>query len=65
MEILKLFDIPEKAQIDRRIYVKDIVNNLELNSKDKQTLEKGIETVHLNGVFNESTLNIWSYVDES
>ena len=65
MEILKLFDIPEKAQIDRRIYVKDIVNNLELNSKDKQTLEKGIETVHLKGVFNESTLNIWSYVDDT
>ena len=65
MEILKLFNIPEKAQIDRRIYVKDIVNNLDLNSKDKQALEKGIETVHLKGVLNESTLNVWSYVDET
>lgn len=65
MQIIELFKIPSKAQVDRRIYVKDILNNLELSSRDKQYFEKSVATVRLKGVLNESTQELWSYVDEN
>ena len=64
MSIFELFNIPTKAQADRRIFVKDILSRLELNSRDKQSIEKTISTIHVKGVLNESTSNIWSYVDD-
>ena len=39
MNILELFNIPNKAQADRRIFVKDILARLELSSRDKQSFE--------------------------
>ena len=65
MNILELFNIPNKAQADRRIFVKDILARLELNSRDKQAFEKTVGTIHVKGILNESTSNIWSYVDET
>ena len=65
MSIFELFNIPTKAQADRRIFVKDILSRLELNSRDKQSIEKTISTIHVKGVLNESTSNIWSYVDDT
>ena len=65
MKILDLFKLPIKAQVDRRIYIKDILHNLELNSRDKRTFETSVETVHLKGILNESTQGLWSYVDEN
>lgn len=65
MNILELFNIPNKAQADRRIFVKDILARLELSSRDKQSFEKTIGTVHVKGILNESTSNIWSYVDDT
>lgn len=65
MKILDLFKLPIKAQVDRRIYIKDILHNLELNSRDKRTFETSVETVHLKGILNESTQELWSYVDEN
>lgn len=65
MNILELFNIPNKAQADRRIFVKDILARLELSSRDKQSFEKTVGTIHVKGILNESTSNIWSYVDET
>ena len=65
MNILELFNIPNKAQADRRIFVKDILARLELNSRDKQSFEKTVGTIHVKGILNESTSNIWSYVDDT
>ena len=65
MNILELFNIPNKAQADRRIFVKDILARLELSSRDKQSFEKTVGTVHVKGILNESTSNIWSYVDDT
>lgn len=65
MNILELFNIPNKAQADRRIFVKDILARLELSSRDKQSFEKTIGTIHVKGILNESTSNIWSYADDT
>lgn len=65
MNILELFNIPNKAQADRRIFVKDILARLELSSRDKQSFEKTVGTIHVKGILNESTSNIWSYVDDT
>lgn len=65
MSIIELFKIPTKAQTDRRIYLKDILSRLELNSRDKQSFEKTVGTIHVKGILNESTSNIWSYVDDA
>ena len=65
MNILELFNIPNKAQTDRRIYVKDILSRLELSTRDKQTFEKTIGAIFVKGILNESTLNIWSYADDT
>ena len=65
LKILELFNIPNKAQADRRIFVKDILARLELSSRDKQSFEKTVGTVHVKGILNESTSNIWSYVDDT
>lgn len=65
MNILELFKIPEKAQFDSRIFIKDIIHNLELDSKNSKILEKSIATVHLKGVLQEDTTNIWEYVDDT
>lgn len=65
MNILELFNIPNKAQVDRRIFVKDILARLELSSRDKQSFEKTVGTIHVKGILNESTSNIWSYVDDT
>lgn len=65
MNILELFNIPNKAQADRRIFVKDILARLELNSRDKQSFEKTVGTIHVKGILNESTSNIWAYVDDT
>ena len=45
MNILELFNIPNKYQTDRRIYVKDILSRLELSTRDKQTFEKTIGAI--------------------
>ena len=65
LKILELFNIPNKAQADRRIFVKDILARLELSSRDKQSFEKTVGTIHVKGILNESTSNIWSYVDDT
>lgn len=65
MNILELFNIPNKAQVDRKIFVKDILTRLELSTRDKQTFEKTIGAIFAKGILNESTSNIWAYVDES
>ena len=65
MNVLDLFNIPNKAQADRRIFVKDILARLELSSRDKQSFEKTVGTIHVKGILNESTSNIWSYVDDT
>lgn len=65
MNILELFNIPNKAQVDRKIFVKDILTRLELSTRDKQTFEKTIGAIFVKGILNESTLNIWSYADDT
>lgn len=65
MNILELFNIPNKAQVDRKIFVKDILTRLELSTRDKQTFEKTIGAIFAKGILNESTLNIWSYADDT
>lgn len=65
MNILELFNIPNEAQTDRRIYVKDILSRLELSTRDKQTFEKTIGVIFVKGILNESTLNIWAYADDT
>lgn len=64
MEILELFKIPNNAQTDNRIYVKNILDNLELSSRDNKILEKALGTVHLKGVIQEDTADMWEYEDE-
>ena len=49
MNILELFNIPNKAQVDRRIFVKDILARLELSSRDKQFFEKTVGTINVKG----------------
>lgn len=65
MNILELFNIPNKAQINRKIFIKDILNRLELSSRDKRIFEKNISNIYVKGILNESTTNIWSYVDDT
>ena len=65
MKIIDLFKIPSEAQTDNRIYLKDIIENLELSSKDNKILEKSIATVHLRGVLQEETTDIWEYEDDT
>ena len=50
MSIFELFNIPTKAQADRRIFVKDILSRLELNSRDKQSFEKTSSYKEISGV---------------
>lgn len=65
MNVLNLLNIPTKAQTDRRIYVKDIISRLELNSRDKKIIENTISTIYVKGIINELTTNIWSYTDDT
>lgn len=65
MNILELFNIPNKAQINRKIFIKDILNRLEISSRDKRIFEKTISNIYVKGILNESTINIWSYVDDT
>jgi len=65
MEILDYFKLPEKAIINQRIYIKDIVSFLEATGSEKSLFEKSINTIHLVGILNEQTTNIWKYEDES
>lgn len=65
MNIIDLFEIPNKAQTDRRIFVKDILLRLELSSKEKKIIENTINTIHVIGILNESTSSVWAYVDDT
>ena len=65
MEILDLFNIPEPAKIEQRVYVKDLVSALELVGKDKLAIEKSISTVVLRAVFNEQTTGIWGFESDT
>lgn len=65
MEILELFKIPSEAHTDNRIYLKNIIENLDLSSKDNKVLEESIASVHLRGVLQEDTTDIWKYEDDT
>lgn len=61
--IVEHFKLPKPAQINQRIYTKDIVAAVDAKGKEKTLLEKGISTVYLVGVLNEKTANIWAFED--
>ena len=59
------FDIPAKAAVDQRIFVKDILENLDLLADEKKLLEKMVSNVRLKAVFTQDTSDIWGYEDET
>ena len=65
MGILDYFKLPEKAKTSLRVYVKDLVSNIEATGQEKSLIEKSINTIHLVGLLNEQTTGIWKYEDES
>ena len=58
-------NIPAAAATDRRIYLKDILENLDLLNDEKKLLEKMVSTVRLKAVFTENTTGIWGYEDDT
>ena len=52
MEILDYFKLPEKAIINQRIYIKDIVSFIEATGSEKSLFEKSINTIHLVAILN-------------
>ena len=59
------FDIPAKAVVDQRIYIKDILENLDLLSDEKKLLEKMVSNIRLKAIFTQDTSGIWGYEDET
>ena len=58
-------NIPAAAAVDQRIFIKDILENLDLLSDEKKLLEKMVSTVRLKAIFTEKTTGIWGYEDET
>ncbi len=65
MEILDYFKLPDKAKLDQRIYVKDLIHFAEATGPTKTMIEKSIDTMHLVGILTEDTSKIWKYEDDS
>ena len=65
MEILDYFKLPDKAKLDQRIYVKDLIHFSEATGPIKTMIEKSIDTMHLVGILTEDTSKIWKYEDDS
>lgn len=63
--IVERFRLPAKAQVNQRIYTKDIVLAADAKGKEKSLLEKGISTVHLVGILNEKTTDVWAFENDS
>lgn len=61
--IVERFRLPEKARVNQRIFTKDIVQAADAKGKEKSLLEKGISTVYLVGILNETTTGVWAYED--
>lgn len=64
MELIELFKIPEKAKIDSKIKIKDIVNVLELSGKDKSIFEKSIGSIEIIAQITEKNSGIWAFEDD-
>ena len=65
MEILDYFKLPNRAKLDQRIYVKDLIHFAEATGPAKTMIEKSIDTMHLVGIITEDTSKIWKYEDDS
>ena len=65
MEILDYFKLPNRAKLDQRIYVKDLIHFAEATGPTKTMIEKSIDTLHLVGIITEDTSKIWKYEDDS
>jgi len=65
MEILDYFKLPNRAKLDQRIYVKDLIHFAEATGPTKTMIEKSIDTMHLVGIITEDTSKIWKYEDDS
>lgn len=63
MEVLDFFKLPTKATVSQRIYTKDVVSALGVTGKDKTLIEKAVSTIHLVGIINEHTSDLWGYTD--
>ena len=62
-DIIELFRLPKKAQVNQRVFTKDIVAAADAKGKEKTLLEKSISTVYLVGVLNENTTGLWAFDD--
>ncbi len=62
-DIVELFRLPKKAQVNQRVFTKDIVSAADAKGKEKTLLEKSISTVYLVGVLNENTTGLWAFDD--
>lgn len=63
MEVLKYLNIPLIEP--QRVFVKDIVAQLEATGKDKKIIESHISTIKLVSLLNEQTIRIRSYKDDN
>jgi len=65
MNILEALNIPESGQTHQWIPIKTMVDSLNIEKKDEKLLRSHIESIYLEGILNETTINIKATKDES
>lgn len=63
-QILNYFGFPKESLIHEKVLVKDILNQLELQTLDKKSLNNSIQSVYLEALLDKDTTKILEFIDD-
>ena len=63
-EILESLQIPQTCKVSKRLTKKQFIENFSLTTNEKKTLSNDIQSINLEYLLNQDTINISPYIDD-